>query len=558
MHSAKFVKKQKLCETSGGAGPCDLLICDEAHRLKNADTATTQALALLSCRRRVLLTGTPLQNNLDEFHAMADFANPQLFGGSEVFRRGFANPILRGKEPDASDGQKEKGRRCQAAMSNLTNQFILRRTNMLNAEHLPPKLVQVVCCRMTPCQEAMYRHVLEEKETAHLINGQQKDVLGYIQKLGKICSHPSLVCNASGAGSSVAASGKDKAAAREAAELALYLPDGSGGVGAGGGAGRGGRVSSRGAGPREVHPEWSGKMVVLHALMRTMRLKGSERIVVISIYTSTLDVIHAMCEANGWPSVRLDGSTSVKKRMDLVNVFNDEAADQFAFLLSSRAGGCVRAGRARECVCAARGRGGAGGGPRPPLPPSSRARVAPRSAGGPSVVAVGGWPRSSSALPDATTAVRRADACRRTVLCRVDDHDDDGGAWGRLGVAAWRGATRRDVSCRVVCVSRQVRAEPDRREPARSVRPRLEPSDRQAGGRALLARRPEAALLHVPLPHDGHARGAHLPAPALEGGPPERRRGRGPGVVTATRRRAKRSARASPLGGGGDGEIAER
>ena len=61
---------------AGCNGCCDILICDEAHRLKNAETATNQTLAKLICRRRLLLSGTPLQNDLNEFYAMVDFTNP--------------------------------------------------------------------------------------------------------------------------------------------------------------------------------------------------------------------------------------------------------------------------------------------------------------------------------------------------------------------------------------------------------------------------------------------------------------------------------------------------
>ena len=81
-------------------------------------------------------------------------------------------------------------------------------------------------------------------------------------------------------------------------------------------------------------------MTVLHRLMKVMRLRSSERIVVVSVSTMTLDLITTMCEQEGWPTIRLDGKTSVKKRQDLVNEFNDPSSSAFAFLLSSRAGGC--------------------------------------------------------------------------------------------------------------------------------------------------------------------------------------------------------------------------
>lgn len=76
LHSKRFYAKADSC--------CDLLICDEAHRLKNAETATNQALGALKCRRRILLSGTPMQNDLEEFYAMTDFTNP---GVSECVAR---------------------------------------------------------------------------------------------------------------------------------------------------------------------------------------------------------------------------------------------------------------------------------------------------------------------------------------------------------------------------------------------------------------------------------------------------------------------------------------
>lgn len=79
---------------------------------------------------------------------------------------------------------------------------------------------------------------------------------------------------------------------------------------------------------------------VLERLMRQMRLVGKERIVIVSNYTQTLDVISNLCRERNWPVTRLDGSTTVTKRQKLVDAFNDPFSDSFAFLLSSKAGGC--------------------------------------------------------------------------------------------------------------------------------------------------------------------------------------------------------------------------
>lgn len=88
-HAKKFRKE----------GNVDLLICDEAHRLKNAETQTNKELASLPCKSRILVSGTPLQNHLDEFYAMVSFCNPGLLGTPNEFQRRYEKPILAGREP---------------------------------------------------------------------------------------------------------------------------------------------------------------------------------------------------------------------------------------------------------------------------------------------------------------------------------------------------------------------------------------------------------------------------------------------------------------------------
>lgn len=89
-----------------------------------------------------------------------------------------------------------------------------------------------------------------------------------------------------------------------------------------------------------INPEESGKLYVLYRLMQTMRaMREGERIVVVSNYTSTLDLIEKLCTQNNWPFLRLDGTTSGQKRTKLVSLFNDPSSGAFAFLLSSKAGG---------------------------------------------------------------------------------------------------------------------------------------------------------------------------------------------------------------------------
>ena len=132
------------------------------------------ALASLPCKRRILLSGTPMQNDLEEFYAMVNFTNPDILGETqEKFRAFYRSPILRGREPDATDRQKQKMLDKQNHMSSIVNEFILRRVNTLNAQHLPPKLVQVVCCKLTDMQENIYNHLIESKALQHATDGKQ-------------------------------------------------------------------------------------------------------------------------------------------------------------------------------------------------------------------------------------------------------------------------------------------------------------------------------------------------------------------------------------------------
>jgi DNA repair and recombination RAD54-like protein len=321
---------------------CDLLVCDEAHRLKNSENQTSRALNSLPVRRRILLTGTPMQNNLEEFFAMVDFTNPGVLApSSEDFRKRMLAPILRGREPDASDAQKRKMMQIQNDMSSIVNDFILRRVNTLNAQHLPPKLVQVVCCNLTGIQHNMYQQLVAGKDMKHVLDGKQENCLGYIQMLMKLCNHPALIVEEEStkkggrraATKSIKYSEDESKAKIEGAQgLAKFLP-----------------YAPNSGMNAPVFPEWSGKMFVLYRLMKEMRKpgNGNDKIVVISNYTQTLDLIGKLCRENSWGFCRLDGSVTMKKRQKMVDEFNDPGSSLVAFLLSSKAGGC---GKETDCL----------------------------------------------------------------------------------------------------------------------------------------------------------------------------------------------------------------
>ncbi|KAL4588733.1 hypothetical protein LXL04_001628 [Taraxacum kok-saghyz] len=312
MHSSKFNE----------SGSCDLLICDEAHRLKNDQTLTNRALAALSCKRRILLSGTPMQNHLEEFFAMVNFTNPGILGDAAFFRRYYETPIICGREPIASEEEKNLANERSAELSAKVNQFILRRTNALLSNHLPPKIVEVVCCKLTPLQTALYTHFIHSKNVKKAIveDVKQTKILAYITALKKLCNHPKLIYD-------TMKSGKPGTAGFENC-MRFFPPEMFSGRSGSWTGGDGSWV------------ELSGKMQVLARLLAHLRKKTDDRIVLVSNYTQTLDLIVQLCRERRYPFLRLDGSTSISKRQKLVNCFNDQSKDEFAFLLSSKAGGC--------------------------------------------------------------------------------------------------------------------------------------------------------------------------------------------------------------------------
>ena len=139
--------------SKGQESCCDLLICDEAHKLKNAESGLAKSLNSLPAKMRILLSGTPMQNELTEFYNMVNFCNPGVIGSPSEFRKRYERPILAAREPGCSERELQRAQELQNELSTIVNEFMLKRGNILNAQHLPPKLVQFVCCSLTDLQK---------------------------------------------------------------------------------------------------------------------------------------------------------------------------------------------------------------------------------------------------------------------------------------------------------------------------------------------------------------------------------------------------------------------
>nr|XP_057940628.1 DNA repair and recombination protein RAD54B isoform X2 [Doryrhamphus excisus] len=292
-----------------------LIICDEGHRLKNSNIKTSSALSSLSCTRRVILTGTPVQNDLQEFYAIIDFVNPGILGSTTAYRKVYEEPILRCRQPSCSEEEKSLGEERAAELSRLTGMFILRRTQEIINRYLPPRSDWTLFCRPSPLQRELYTHLLSHRVFRACLQGsmQTHTHLACITALKKLCNHPALLHSTI----------MEKAASEEMTlyeGLALFFPE---------------AYSSD-----SLNPADSGKLLVLLDLLETIRqLSPNDRVVVVSNYTQTLDMIQSVCVHMSYTFCRLDGQTPTNQRQRLVDGFNSPHSPNFLFLLSSKAGG---------------------------------------------------------------------------------------------------------------------------------------------------------------------------------------------------------------------------
>jgi len=290
----------------------DLLVCDEGHRLKaSGGSKTIDALASLGCRRRLLLTGTPIQNNLQEFYALCDFVCPGILGSSSVFQRVYATAISAGREKNASEAVVQLAEERSSELGRLVESMMLRRTADINKQYLPPLSSYVVFCKPSAEQlEAMCAQLgaPSVRRMLHTIGTDLGDqVLTVITALKKLCNHPSLLLKA-------------LPSEHKAEEIQ----------------GQGGGNNNNNGG---FSIDASGKLAVLTHLLSNIINTQNERVVVVSQSTAALDMINThVCSPHGWKTVRIDGSIDTSKRQDIVDSFNKYGVGQ-VFLLSTTAGG---------------------------------------------------------------------------------------------------------------------------------------------------------------------------------------------------------------------------
>ncbi len=262
------------------------VVVDEAHNIKNPDAKRTKAIKTINGQNKLVLTGTPIQNKLEELWSLFDFVMPGYLGS----RSGFRDTYSRGGHVNWSAVWGGETR-----LKDRVNPFILRRLKENVAKDLPSKIAISQKVELTSRQVSLYKEVIESAQCKQMLEDVEKNgikraqpqILAAFTKLRTICNHPSLTV-------------KDSV-------------------------------------PSQAQVEHSGKLELLQELMSEI-IDGEHRTLLFCQSTQMLDIIQHWFKHWKIRCLRLDGSTPPGDRLGLVDEFNKNERHH-AFLISTKAGG---------------------------------------------------------------------------------------------------------------------------------------------------------------------------------------------------------------------------
>ncbi|KAM6124800.1 DNA excision repair protein ERCC-6-like [Phoenicopterus ruber ruber] len=320
----------------------DYVILDEAHKIKCPSNKTTKCVYAIPAKHRLLLTGTPVQNNLQEMWSLFDFAcQGSLLGTAKTFRMEYENPITRARQKDATPGEKALGLKISENLMTIIKPYFLRRTKediktnhadkpdaplpedpSENSAPVVPSLTRkndfVVWVYLAPVQEEIYRNFLSLDHVKEVLM-TTRSPLAELTVLKKLCDHPRLL------------------SARACAQLGLEEQEYSeqdhrSEAGLLSGANKIDHLSD------ETVIQESGKMVFLVGLLERLREEGHQTLV-FSQSRKMLDIIEHVLSCRRFKIMRIDGTvTHLTEREKRINAFQSNK-DYSVFLLTTQVGG---------------------------------------------------------------------------------------------------------------------------------------------------------------------------------------------------------------------------
>ena len=269
------------------------LIVDEGHRLKNHASKLHVVFSKhFHTRNRLLLTGTPLQNNLSELWSLLNFLLPTIFNSVHNFEEWFNAPFE--NIGDSVAMTEEEALLIINRLHKVLRPFLLRRIKRQVEHQLPPKVEKIVKCAPSAMQEVMYKRLRDEGAVLveDIESGEprstSRSVMNALMQLRKVCNHPYLFYDEYGVDEKLV------------------------------------RVS--------------GKFDLLDHVLPKLFAAG-HRVLMFSQFTSTMSILEDFLRMRSYPYLRLDGSTKSEDRGELLRLFNAPDSEYSIFILSTRAGG---------------------------------------------------------------------------------------------------------------------------------------------------------------------------------------------------------------------------
>lgn len=325
----------------------DYVILDEAHKIKTSSTKTAKSAHTIPAKHRVLLTGTPVQNNLREMWALFDFAcQGSLLGTSKTFKTEYENPITRAREKDATPGEKALGLRISQNLMDIIKPYFLRRTKA-DVQHKKQKREEgykdeedqenkcpnagkgvempsltrkndlIVWTYLSSVQEDIYNQFISLDHIKQLLM-TNRSPLAELTVLKKLCDHPRLLSNRA-----VTQLGLEQGSVSDAihpdeeTESAVSQID---------------KISD------DTLVAESGKLQFLVSLMECLREEG-HRTLIFSQSRKMLDIMERVLRNRNFRLLRLDGTvTQLTEREKRIMLFQTDKRYTI-FLLTTQVGG---------------------------------------------------------------------------------------------------------------------------------------------------------------------------------------------------------------------------